>query len=613
MNDVNLVSKQTFAHDQYNNVTDTWEYDFGPSAPGPLIRRTHTDYVTLNNGVDYAADTNIHIRNLPLLKQVFDAGGTKRAETFYEYDLYDNSPNHAPLIDRPGISGLGSGFTTGYTTRGNVTRTSSALLNNSGGVTGLVNSHAQYDIAGNVVKAIDANGNPITLDFNDRFGSPGDDARQNTPPAELNGQTAYAFATKVTNALGHTTYTQYDYYLGGPDNSEDANGIVSSVAYNDALDRPTQGIQARYKVSSSLRAPSVGVPAERRQTTITYDDTNRVITTTSDRDTFNDNILTSKSYYDGLGRTRRGAAYEGSTWTITDTQFDALGRVSQVSNPYRAADPGSASAPSGVWTTTDYDALGRVIKVTTPDGAHVDTAYSGNNTLAIDQAGKKRISQTDALGRLTKVWEVRSPDAASGTVSVSFPNHPEITAGYQTDYLYDALDNLRKVTQGAQTRWFAYDSLSRLIRVKNPEQNVNSSLPAHTDPVTGGSGWSMAYSYDANGNLTQRIDARGITTNYFYDALNRNWGIDYINGSQASNVVRVFDGAVNGKGRLHWDRTQEGGLRKGSVHVTANAIDSYDALGRPAHEAAALLAGTRLGSPLMPFNTPTIWPATSRL
>src|SRR6266511_3878208 len=565
--DANLVSKQTIGYDQYNNQTDVYEYDFGAGAPGPLVRRTHTDYVTLNNGVDYAADTNIHIRNLPLQQQDFVAGGTKRAETFYEYDLYDTSPNHAPLIDRPGISGLDSGFTTGYTTRGNVTRTSSALLNNSGGVTGWVNSHAQYDIAGNLVKAIDANGNPTTLDFSDRFGSPGDDAELNTPPAELNGQTAYAFATKVTNALGHTAYTKYDYYLGKPDTIEDANGIVSSVAYNDALDRPTQGIQARYKVTTPpCEPPSACVPAEKRQTTITYDDANHVITTTGDRDAFGDNILTGKSYYDGLGRTWRGAAYEGSTnWTIKDTQFDALGRVSQVSNPYRATDPGSASPPAGLWTTTDYDALSRVIKVTTPDGAHVDTAYSGDQVTVTDQAGKKRSSQTDALGRLVKVTE----DPGAGGLN------------YDTTYLYDALGNLRKVTQGAQTRWFAYDSLSRLIRVKNPEQNTNGSLPAFTDPVTGNSGWSMAYSYDANGNLTQRIDARGIVTNYFYDALNRNWGIDYINGSQASNLVRVFDGAVNGKGRLYWDRTMEGGTQELGTAVTANAIDSYDALGRP--------------------------------
>jgi len=40
-------------------------------------------------------------------------------------------------------------------------------------------------------------------------------------PLKLNGglQT-FAFATKVTNTLGHTAYTQFDYYLGKPVNGE---------------------------------------------------------------------------------------------------------------------------------------------------------------------------------------------------------------------------------------------------------------------------------------------------------------------------------------------------------------------------------------------------------
>ena len=67
----------------------------------------------------------------------------------------------------------------------------------------------------------------------------------------------------------------------------------------------------------------------------------------------------------------------------------------------------------------------------------------------------------------------------------------------------NALDNLTRVTQGTQTRTFAYDSLSRLTSAANPESGT------------------VAYTYDNNGNLTQRTDARGVVTRYTYDRLDR--------------------------------------------------------------------------------------------
>jgi RHS repeat-associated protein len=554
--DANLVSKQAFGYDQYNNQTDVYEYDFSADAPGPLIRHTHTDYVTINNGVDYAGGLNIHTRNLPLRQQVFDADGTKRAEMLYEYDNYHPDAFHAALSDCLNISGHDGAFSTGYLTRGNLTKTSRSLLDNKGAATGSINSYAQYDIAGNVVKAIDANDNPTTLDFSDRFGSTGEDAEQNTPPAELNGQTAYAFATKVTNALNHTAYTKYDYYLGQPVNREDANGIISSVAYNDALDRPTQGIQARYKVTTPACAPpSICVPAEERQTTITYDDANHVITTTSDRDTFKDNILTGKSYYDGLGRMRRSATYEGSTWSIQDTQFDALSRVSQVSNPYRAADPTSALPPDDLWVTTEYDELSRVIEVTTPDDAHVITEYSGNQATVVDQAGKRRRSETDALERLTRVTE------DPGNLN------------YETYYSYDALGNLNVVTQQAQIRTFAHDSLSRLISATNPESG------------------QVTYAYDPNGNLIEKTDNRGVKTAMNYDALNRVKSKTYsgstTEGSATANLtppVNYFYDDYTGlpSGAPTWSGTPSKGRLIGVTYGTGSegTYYKYDAAGR---------------------------------
>jgi YD repeat-containing protein len=522
----NLISKETYGYDSYHNLADAYQYNFGVGAPGPLTRRTHIDYLRNNpyqGNVDYATDLNIHIRILPTYTSVSDGNGVEISKTWFDYDAY--GINGLPVLqDCPGISQHDGGFHTGYGARGNLLKMTRLATSAPTYVT----QHFFYDIAGNVVQKTDGFGTPIMFDYRDNFGSPDDPAVQssgnpaNNAPGELGGQISYAFPFKITNALQHKAYTKYDYYLGRATLSEDPNGVKSNIYFNDALDRPTRGVRA------------IGT-AVAGQTVFVYNDSDspvngypaRSTTTISDKDVFGEsdsgNGLKSVALYDGLGRPFRGAAYEGSTtWTIKDRRFDARGRVSQVSNPYRATDPGSASPPAGLWTTTEYDALGRVIKVTTPDAATVNTEYSGNRVLVIDQAGKKRISQTDALGRLTDIWEVRSPDAASGTVSVSFPNHPEITAGYQTNYFYDPLDNLRAVSQGAQGRWFSYDSLSRLIRVRNLEQNCNPNLPPHTDPFTGGYCWSTAYSYDANSNLTQRIDARGIETKYYYDALSRN-------------------------------------------------------------------------------------------
>jgi YD repeat-containing protein len=120
---------------------------------------------------------------------------------------------------------------------------------------------------------------------------------------------------------------------------------------------------------------------------------------------------------------------------------------------------------------TEYDALGRAKKVTTmPDGAAVTTSYVGNAVTVTDQhdassPGHSRKSVTDALGRLTSVYEDTSG------------------LNYRTTYTYDVLGNLRTVTQGSQTRTFVYDSLSRLTSAINPESGT------------------VAYTYDNNGNL----------------------------------------------------------------------------------------------------------------
>jgi RHS repeat-associated protein len=515
----NLVSKQTFGYDDavpYNNRNDLKEYDFGSGAPGSLVRETRTTYVTSTSYTD--ASNGAHLRSLPSQSSIYDAGGVERARTTYEYDNYNPDTNHASLIDRPAISGFDSAFSTSYTTRGNATGTTRYLLTN-GSVTGSVSSYAQFDIAGNVVKTIDARGYATNFYFDDRFGSPDYEATGNTSPSELSsvGQVSYAFPTFVRNAANQAVYTQFDYYLGRPVNVQDANGIIFAASYNDSLDRPTQVIRDFNNLTS------------KSQTTFAYDDANRVITATSDQTGYGDNALKTDTRYDGLGRTSETHEYEGGTnYIAVQTQYDALGRAYKNSNPFRPWNSETA-----IWTTSGFDALSRVVSVTTPDSAVVSTSYLGSAVTVTDQAGKARKSVSDALGRVTTVYE--DPNGLN----------------YQTSYSYDVLDNLTQVSQGTQTRTFVYDSLRRLTSATNPESGT------------------VSYQYDNNGNLAQKTDARGVVTTFgMYDALNRVTSRSYNDGTPA--VTYSYDTSTRGIGRL---------ASVGSSVSTTN-YTVYDAIGR---------------------------------
>ncbi len=124
-------------------------------------------------------------------------------------------------------------------------------------------------------------------------------------------------------ATALVTSTVFDFWTGRGSSSTDANNQTTRVDYNDPLDRPTQIKRA------------VGTSVE-NQTTFAYDDVANTITTTSDLNTNNDNVLLSKVLHDGLGRTVENRAYEGGTnYIATQREYDSMGRVFKISNPFR--------------------------------------------------------------------------------------------------------------------------------------------------------------------------------------------------------------------------------------------------------------------------------------
>ncbi|MBK8150600.1 MAG: RHS repeat protein [Acidobacteria bacterium] len=192
-----------------------------------------------------------------------------------------------------------------------------------------------------------------------------------------------------------------------------------------------------------------------------------------------------------------------------------MGRAYRSSNPFRA-DLGETAQ----WTTTQFDDLGRVTEVTTPDNAKVTRRYYGSSVRVFDQADRSRAGVSDALGRLVKV--------------VEYDNGTDL----ETLFTYDVVGRLRKTIQGSQTRFFLYDDLGRLIRAKQTEQQVNTSLNI-TDPVTGNNGWAVRFDYDNNGNIVSTTDSRGVTTAGTYDNLNRMTFRDY--SDSTPDVAFTYD------------------------------------------------------------------------
>jgi RHS repeat-associated protein len=349
-----------------------------------------------------------------------------------------------------------------------------------------------------------------------------------------------------------TTTSAYDYSTGLVTSTTDANGNTSNIDYTNQL----LGTIDPFGRPGVVIGPDIGGGVNHRTRTF-YEDNTRTVTVLSDLNSEGDGLLKSQTISDMLGRTIETRQYETASAFIAVRQsYDVANRIAKTSNPFRAGEP-------VVWTTTVSDLLGRVVSVTTPDNASVVTAYSGNRVLVADQntfddLRRKRISETDALGRLKTVWEVTAADQY--TEDVSFPNWPSVTKGYKTTYQYDALDNLTQVSQGSQpARTFAYDSLRRLTSATNPESGT------------------VSYQYDENGNLIQKTDARGIVSTYAYDALNRNISVNYSNTTVNPDITRHYDNPINrGKGRYWHDY-----FYKDDGTIDHQAVDGYDALGRP--------------------------------
>ena len=310
----------------------------------------------------------------------------------------------------------------------------------------------------------------------------------------------------ITGSMGLTNEFTYDtIYNCYQKTSKNAKGYIITTNYNLLL-LPFEIIDINSQVTRTYydqfgRIVSVFLPGDSTtspSTIINYNDTlfPRMIHT-SKKDSVS-GYLETWDFYDGFGRIVRSTREASfGQYISTETYYDGMGRVSKTSVPY--------SSSSAVWNTRvgrytirgsmiDYDNLGRVVLIGNPDGTTRRTIYNIKSTMLVDENGHVVENYSNA--------NTNSERRYTGV----YPNIALYSTTTMTAYRggFALTDNTGKSLR------YSVDMLGRTKSISCPDMTN-----------------SWVFTYDANGNIISRTDARGITVLMSYDVLNRLVKSDY--------------------------------------------------------------------------------------
>jgi RHS repeat-associated protein len=474
------------------------QYDYGSGAFGSLLQHTTIQY-----------DTSLGaIVNMPSEVSVLNGSGTLASRQKYTYDAGTptstlGTPQH---VAPPGTS------------RGNATTTQQY----TGSI--YLTSTATYYDTGNVNVFTDTNGGTTTYNYSSVSSTCGNafPTSVNLPVSPLSRGYAWncngAVMTTYTDENNQPWTTAYnDIYYGRPSSTTDPAGTVTTITYG------TNPLTTESALNFNGSAP-----ASTADTLVTLDGLGRQF----------------------ISQTRQSPS--SASFDTVETDYDAQGRVADVTLPYTApascsylASPSCTSSTSFPMTTTTYDGLNRTLVATDGGGGTAGYTYTQNDVLVnVGPAPNwQRQLEYDGAGRLTSVCELTMTLNGYGSCAQTTSQ-----TGFWTKYTYGAINDLLMVSQNvqsgtAQTRTYTYDLLGRMASEQNPETN----------------GAAYTYTYDidttcgtSKGNLVKRVDALSppTVTCYAYDLLHRPTSVTYSGGYAGVTPSKhyVYDSAtVNGQ------------------------------------------------------------------
>lgn len=540
-------------------------YNYKPLAAGSVETATFQTLQQLFNSSDliavsendYSYDPTYKARGIasrPVETRVLNPANATGPPLAKSQMVYDEQGQYYSMVDY--------GTTTNWvnpnsTLRGNVTtsRTWYAEENR------WIETHTQSDDFGNIRKVWDTSGDAtrfVEVEYSPtyHYAYPTKTKAPAPDPSGVHGMTEGSEISRV-----------YDFNTGLLTSVTDANGQTATTEY-DALLRPIR-----------INPPAGGSVSE-----TVYNDTPGNIWVKSRQQTDEYNWAESTTYFDNLGRPLKSRTKNLQGDVVSEIKYDSFGRVKATSNPYRVDANGNATEPV-YWSKPRYDELNRVVETYAPAlvdpnssahgpsmgtvqfGISTEPNLIGAYTVATDASGRK----SRAVSGIYGLMRVDEATGIGGTVdqdlgTLANPHQP-------TSYSYNVKGELVKITQGksgqpTQYRYFAYDGLGRLTRVRQPEQTPNTALATTGNPDN--NSWTAGFSYDVFGNVISMTDAKNTTITNEYDKASRPVKRTYTDGTPQ---VEFF---YDGKGLPAVPQFSRGSLTKATSSVSEDRFTSFD-------------------------------------
>ncbi|KHK58654.1 hypothetical protein PI87_02585 [Ralstonia sp. A12] len=504
-------------YDAFGNLTSTMAYgarvDAGTLANlqgGVLTEDTHSQQAeqafatAKQNGAGLNSTTQYTYNGVNELVSTTDANG---GVTTASYDTFGDVVSSTQSID--GSSSVTT--TRSYDRRGLQTE----VVSDVGGAN--IVTRAQYDAFGRLIESVDGNGHVSSQTF-DRLGR----VVQALDPTNAQRSSSYDAFGRVltqTDALGDTT--QYSYSTanrsmtvttpegvsvttvhnaeGQAHSVTDGNGNTTVYSYDAdgnlvGTTSPTGQSTSQYDHAGRLIET---IDANGNKVDYTYDAANRLLSRTVDPNGLN---LVTRYQYDAKGERISTTDANG---TVTLTAYDLKGQVAS-----QTVDPNGLN----LTTTYTYDDVGHVLTVTDPKGITTQYVY--------DALGRRVETHVDPQG--LDIARLYAYDANGNVVNATDGNGNTTRYVYDADnrlvYTIDAAGDVQQNTydaQGQLTNTTAYVNCISLAGLSNAPSlaDVASRISANSAQDS-----SQSRVYDNDGRLNYTVDGTGSVVRYSYDA-----------------------------------------------------------------------------------------------